>query len=629
MNDPIKVDRTRIKIESGAFVLKGKTIYRITQIISFDEVIGTNIETGRAEKLLVKDCKAVQSENLDLYAHTLKDLGDMNDSDWKIIETRMAAILPLVKGSLGREGVEAAAKEAGVHYTTLYRWYNAYLESGNITGMLPKKVGRKKGETRIDLYAEGVIQDVIESFYLTRQRPTAQAVIRKVQALCDEAGVRPPSKNTIRNRLAKLDEYTKLKKRYDKGSARDRFKPSPGHFEATYPLEYVQIDHTKVDIILVDEEHRQPIGRPYITLAIDIFSRMIHGYYLSLEAPSATSVAMCIANAVTPKDALLIEHGIDAEWNVWGFMGTVHVDNGADFRSEALSRACLTHNIKINFRPAGQSNFGGHVERVIGTMMKEIHALPGTTFSGITERHKYDSDKEASMTFSELEKWILTYITKVYHKKEHKSIGMSPEEKYLQGIFGTATQQGVGFPDKPTDPLSIMIDFLPAFQRTVQRNGINIDGLNYYDSVLRSYFHMTDQQTGKKKTFIVKRDPKDLSHVWFYDDLSRDYFKIPLANASLPKMTLWEFQAIKRHLREKGSTGIDDRAIIMAYEELHRQGEEAKKATRKRRRAKESKKVAVRQNTSLEKRSSAPLVEFPMDEDDGLWDEDVPDFDVE
>lgn len=628
MNDSVKVDRTSVQIKPGAFVIKEKTVYRITQIISFNEIIGTNIETGRAEKLLVKDCKAVQSENLDLYAHTLKDLGDVQDNGWKMIEERMEAILPIVK-QLGKEAVDAAAEKAGVHYTTLYRWYRAYLESGNIMGLLPKKVGRREGDTQLDYFAESIIQDVIENFYLTKQRPTAQAVIRKVHARCHESGVKPPSKNTIRNRLTNLDEYTKLKRRYDKSSARDRFKPASGHFEATYPLEYVQIDHTKVDIILVDEEHRQPIGRPYITLAIDIFSRMIHGYYLSLEAPSATSVAMCIANAVTPKDTLLIEHGIDAEWNVWGFMDTVHVDNGADFRSEALTRACLTHNIKINYRPAGQSNFGGHVERVIGTMMKEIHALPGTTFSGIKERHKYDSDKEASMTFSELEKWILTYITKVYHKKEHSGIGMSPEEKYYQGIFGTPTQPGMGFPAKPSDPQSIVIDFLPAFGRTIQRNGINIDGLNYYDSVLRPYFHMTEPDTGKKKSFIVKRDPKDLSYVWFYDDLSRDYFKIPLGNASLPRMTLWEFQAIKRNLREKGTKGIDDRAIILAYEELHRQGEVAKKATRKKRRAQESKKVAVRQNTALEQKAPTPPIEFPMEEDDGLWDEDVPDFDVE
>ncbi|ELP2628267.1 hypothetical protein R1U59_005542, partial [Klebsiella pneumoniae] len=38
----------------------------------------------------------------------------------------------------------------------------------------------------------------------------------------------------------------------------------------TAPLEQVQIDHTVIDLIVVDDRDRQPIGRPYLTLAIDV-----------------------------------------------------------------------------------------------------------------------------------------------------------------------------------------------------------------------------------------------------------------------------------------------------------------------------------------------------------------------
>ena len=50
-----------------------------------------------------------------------------------------------------------------------------------------------------------------------------------------------------------------------------------------------------------------------------------------------------------------------------GFPETIHVDNGADFRAEAIKEAGLVHGINIEFRPVGRSNFGGHIERVIGT----------------------------------------------------------------------------------------------------------------------------------------------------------------------------------------------------------------------------------------------------------------------
>lgn len=41
---------------------------------------------------------------------------------------------------------------------------------------------------------------------------------------------------------------------------------TPGHYGAERPLAAVQIDHTRVDVVAVDEETREPIGRPWITL---------------------------------------------------------------------------------------------------------------------------------------------------------------------------------------------------------------------------------------------------------------------------------------------------------------------------------------------------------------------------
>lgn len=82
----------------------------------------------------------------------------------------------------------------------------------------------------------------------------------------------------------------------------------------------IQIDHTPVDLMLVDDVNRQSIGRPWVTFAIDVYSRMILGYYLSLDAPSETSVAMCIAHAVLPKEEWLAAKEIDGEWRVWGIL---------------------------------------------------------------------------------------------------------------------------------------------------------------------------------------------------------------------------------------------------------------------------------------------------------------------
>lgn len=80
----------------------------------------------------------------------------------------------------------------------------------------------------------------------------------------------------------------------------------------------MQIDHTPLDVIVVDEVHRKPIGRPYLTLAIDVYSRMVAGLYVTLDAPSATSVAMCISHAMNTKNEYLRELGVEGDWPVWG-----------------------------------------------------------------------------------------------------------------------------------------------------------------------------------------------------------------------------------------------------------------------------------------------------------------------
>ena len=111
-----------------------------------------------------------------------------------------------------------------------------------------------------------------------------------------------------------------LARREGRKASRDRFAPAIGSLEATWPLSLVQIDHTVVDVIVVDSATRKPIQRPWLTLAIDVHSRCVAGFYLSLEPPSATSVALCIAHAAMPKQPWLAQRKIEEEWPVQGLI---------------------------------------------------------------------------------------------------------------------------------------------------------------------------------------------------------------------------------------------------------------------------------------------------------------------
>src|SRR3546814_9447794 len=130
--------------------------------------------------------------------------------------------------------------------------------------------------------------------------------------------------------------------------------------------------------MIVDEYDRVPIGRPYLTIAIDVFSRCVPGFVVTLDSPSAVSVGLCLGRVCSDKsvwiDALGL--GADVRWPMAGKPRALYVDNAAEFKSEALRRGCEQHGIDLGYRPPGRPQYGGNVERLIGTVMTQDQEPP-------------------------------------------------------------------------------------------------------------------------------------------------------------------------------------------------------------------------------------------------------------
>ena len=340
-------------------------------------------------------------------------------------------------------------------------------------------------------------------------------------------------------------------------------------------MQVVQIDHTRVDAIVVDQVHRRPIGRPWLTLAIDVHTRMVAGFLLSLEPPQATSVALCLAHAVLPKDEWLSRWHVDTSWPVWGKPDTIHVDNGKDFRSEALSRGCQQHGITLDFRPVARPAYGGHIERLIGTMMGEVHLLPGTTFSNIQERGDYDSEKQSCLTLDEMQEWLTRGIA-VYHNKYHSGLDKPPLQAWKDGIVGTEQAPGRGLPPRIVDAESFFIDFLPLERRAVSRKGVQLFRIDYFSDVLRPLIN-----DGQR--YVLRYDPRDLSRIWL---LSKDneYYALPYRERHRPPISLWEHKTIVRKLQEEGRRQVDGAAIFTELEKMRAVVVQAAATTKKARR---------------------------------------------
>jgi putative transposase len=235
-------------------------------------------------------------------------------------------------------------------------------------------------------------------------------------------------------------------------------------------------------------------------------------------------------------------------------MDSVHLDNAREFRGNTLKYACEQYGIDIHWRPVAQPHFGGHVERLLGTLAKEIHTLPGTTFSRVKDLHEYKHGEMACMTLKEFDVWLANLIVCDYHLRMHTGLKMSPLAKYEEGIFGKGDRPGRGYPPVFTDTRRVELDFLPMFRRSIQVKGVVIDHIHYYHDALRRFI-------GQKQQFIFKRSPKDISIIHFYDPEQKQYHQIPQRDISRPPMTLWALREIVRGLVREGKKHIDEQVI--------------------------------------------------------------------
>lgn len=491
----------------------------------------------------------------------MDDISKINDKIWSMGEQRAEIIAPLAKSSIcSRQMVLEASNKLKLSTRYVYRLVRNYRQShGLMTSIIPQKPSGGKGRSRLSKQQEELINQVIDEFYLTSQKLSPAKIVEEIKKQCFEKQIEFSSEITIRRRLGSL-ALAQLQKR---GQDSTSTEPIIGKFpKVDYPLDVVQIDHTLVDVIIVDPIERLPIGRPYVTFAIDIYSRCIAGFTLSLEVPSAVSVGLCLTHIAMDKAHWLKMLEIDALWPIHGKPNIIHVDNGSDFHSNALTRGCLQHGIKIEYRPIGKPHYGGIIERVIGTMMKLIHTLPGTTFSNIKEKGNYPSENKACLTLGELERWLIIAITKYYHLRLHTGISQTPLKLYESGLL--AMKQHGKKLSYINDKKAFLIDFLPIIYRSLRKDGFMLDHIVYYSNALRPFIANRDKY-GK---FLIRRDPRDLSRIYVYLEEEKSYLEIPYRSLSHPAISLFEHRLALKKLKTIGKELVNENSLFKAIDEM-------------------------------------------------------------
>lgn len=513
----------------------------------------------------------------------------ISDAVWEQARIRARVISALAsRESVGIVAADETAVALGVSRRQVYVLLDRYRQgSGLVTDLVARRSAGGRGGNRLPEPVEEVIRNSVRKRFLTRQKRSIAVLYREIVRECVAKGLRIPTRNTVNRRIIQLNPVDVGRRREGPDAVRP-LQAAGGDVPATNGiLERVQIDHTVIDLILVDERERRPIGRPYLTVAIDVFSRAILGMVVTLEAPSAVSVGLCLAHATADKRPWLERLGVEAQWPMSGKPELLYLDNASEFKSEALRRGCEQHGIDLDYRPPGRPHYGGIVERVIGTAMSQIHELPGTTFSNPVERRQYNSEKMAALTLRELEKWLTLAIAS-YHGTVHRTLAQTPAGRWADGVAAK------GAPATTANPTAFLVDFLPVIRRALTRTGFVIDHVHYFANALKPWISRREN-LGR---FIIRRDPRDISRIWVLEPDGHNYVEVGYRSLSNPPVSLWEHRQALTRLRDKGVAEVDEAVLFRMIGQMRHISETAVKTTKRVRRETERRKHAANTTTS-------------------------------
>lgn len=330
-------------------------------------------------------------------------------------------------------------------------------------------------------------------------------------------------------RLAKtVSGYERDKARLGNVAARNKWRHAVGGVYATRPLERVALDHTTLDIYVIDDDFGMVLGRPIITILVDEFSRYILGMHLSFHGESLCRVAEAIKFALTPKDEIKKRLNLDRDWVTPGVWETLVVDNALAHHAGRFEQISSELGCNWEYGPVHMPWFKGSVERAIGRVNR---ALPS---QGKPEKGsgpgRIDPKKTARIKFSDLVRCLFSWAVGEYALANSERNIMCPLEKLMEGLK-----------DAPPPIYVSDLDVLDVItgdesEATVRQYGVERRHLSYRSPELAELAQRQQKPVFKIR---VRTNPENLGSIWVHDSMNQKWLKVPCMQARYAEGLSW------------------------------------------------------------------------------------------
>lgn len=445
-------------------------------------------------------------------------------------EDQCAQVIAGLERPQGADGAENDAMDAmqTPKPATLMRWLKIYQQSGGNPFLLCDRRALAIKPKRIGAVIEGIVEEAVIKHYLQLRGKTIRETCHQAGLMVDSVNRRDgsiltaPSERTVNRRVLEIPAFVRDSKRFGVAYARNKWRYSLAGDQSTRILERAEIDHTMLDVWVLDPVSGVPLGRPWITVIIDRMSGYILGIYISFYGPSSATVANALKVSILPKDDIVASiPEIQVRWTAMGIAELYVVDNGLEFHSRTFRRIAWELRADLLYNPVHQPWLKSAIER---SMMEFNRMLPiqGKVFAPIKNMLPADPKKSAAILFDDLCSAVIHWAVEVHPRHIHPKTLVRPIDLWDEG------RQSAPLPMLPTNMANLELATGIATQRTIDGDGVFFQYMRYNSVELQDYC----RRNGRSFRTEVRFNPDDLGMMHVQLPKASEWIAVPLQRPS-------------------------------------------------------------------------------------------------